>query len=331
MRGNARVAGLPVICGLGVAALLGATLLPCAAPAGADPVSNLQAQAAQLSRQMLLEQLQIDGFQQQRASDVAAVTSDEAHLTAMQQQISSTRDKVTRDRSELADAAVATYVDGGTQVEGTPPIFSSDPSQSASAVYAQVMTGDLTTAMSRLQSDRKRLVAEEAGEQQIVTAAQKLETQANAALADAQATEQTLASQHASVSGQLAVALAQQQAQQAAAARAAAAAAGPYSGSAAASLASSGGSPPLPTLPPFLRCVIQAESGGDYQAVSPTGQYMGAFQFSQPTWNYAAQLAGKPQLVGVPPYDASPYDQDLLAIALYNADGEQPWYDPCRY
>jgi hypothetical protein len=75
--------------------------------------------------------------------------------------------------------------------------------------------------------------------------------------------------------------------------------------------------------------VVRAESGGDYQAVSPNGLYMGAFQFSQPTWNEAAQLAGLPQLIGVPPYDASKADQDTLAIALYDADGEQPWYDPC--
>jgi hypothetical protein len=77
-------------------------------------------------------------------------------------------------------------------------------------------------------------------------------------------------------------------------------------------------------------CVLQAESGGDYQAVSPTGGYMGGFQFSQTTWNHAATLAGLPTLVGVAPYNASPGDQNALAIALYNADGEQPWYDPCR-
>jgi peptidoglycan hydrolase CwlO-like protein len=84
-----------------------------------------------------------------------------------------------------------------------------------------------------------------------------------------------------------------------------------------------------PTLPSFLQCVIQAESGGDYGAVSPGGTYLGAFQFSQATWNEAALLAGLPQLVGVPPNQASPADQDALAIALYSADGEQPWYDPC--
>jgi hypothetical protein len=75
--------------------------------------------------------------------------------------------------------------------------------------------------------------------------------------------------------------------------------------------------------------VVQHESGGDYQAVSPDGLYMGAFQFSQPTWNEAAQLAGLPGLIGVRPDTASKADQDTLAIALYAADGEQPWYDPC--
>src|ERR1039458_8694623 len=75
--------------------------------------------------------------------------------------------------------------------------------------------------------------------------------------------------------------------------------------------------------------VVQAESGGNYQAVSPNGVYMGAFQFSQSSWNEAAQLAGLPGLIGVPPNDASKADQDTLAIALYDADGEQPWYDPC--
>jgi hypothetical protein len=57
---------------------------------------------------------------------------------------------------------------------------------------------------------------------------------------------------------------------------------------------------------------------------------MGGFQFSQPTWNEAAQLAGMPQLVNVPPNQATPAEQDDLAIALYQADGQRPWDDSCR-
>jgi hypothetical protein len=85
-----------------------------------------------------------------------------------------------------------------------------------------------------------------------------------------------------------------------------------------------------PSLPPFLRCVLQVESGGNYAAVSPDGNYMGGFQFSQATWNQAAGLAGMPQLVNVPPNQATPAQQDDLAIALYQADGQQPWNDSCR-
>jgi Transglycosylase-like domain len=52
---------------------------------------------------------------------------------------------------------------------------------------------------------------------------------------------------------------------------------------------------------------------------------MGGFQFSQATWNMAAPAAGLPDLVGVPPNQASPAAQDDVAIALYTLDGKQPW------
>jgi hypothetical protein len=84
-----------------------------------------------------------------------------------------------------------------------------------------------------------------------------------------------------------------------------------------------------PALNPFLQCVVQHESGGNYGAVSPSGTYMGAFQFSQPSWDEAAQAAGRPDLVGVPPNQASKADQDTMAVTLYSLDGQQPWVDGC--
>ena len=145
-------------------------------------------------------------------------------------------------------------------------------------------------------------------------------------------------SAQAQVTGQLAVAVAQQAAAQSAAASAAVAAAQRAAvPPPAASQPTSSASPPVapptatggattdPVLNAFLQCVVQAESGGDYGAVSPDGLYMGAFQFSQPTWNLAAQAAGLPGLVGVPPNTTSKADQDTVAVALYALDGEQPW------
>ena len=66
------------------------------------------------------------------------------------------------------------------------------------------------------------------------------------------------------------------------------------------------------------------ESGGRYDAVSPTGRYRGAYQFSQSTWDWVASVAN-PELVGVDPIAASVEDQDAQAQALYDRQGASPW------
>jgi hypothetical protein len=63
--------------------------------------------------------------------------------------------------------------------------------------------------------------------------------------------------------------------------------------------------------------------------VSPGGTYRGAYQFDRSTWNSAAGLAGRPDLVGVDPAAALPADQDLLALALFHSRGTQPWGGRC--
>jgi len=69
---------------------------------------------------------------------------------------------------------------------------------------------------------------------------------------------------------------------------------------------------------PFLVCTRARESGGNYAAHNPAGPYMGAYQFHQGTWNSAANHAGRPELIGVPPHTASQYDQDDNFIFLYH-------------
>ncbi len=80
---------------------------------------------------------------------------------------------------------------------------------------------------------------------------------------------------------------------------------------------------------PFLTCVRARESGGNYGAVNPAGPYLGAYQFYQPTWNGAANHAGRSELVGVPANLASVYDQDDVAWALYQWQGKGPWGGSC--
>ena len=71
------------------------------------------------------------------------------------------------------------------------------------------------------------------------------------------------------------------------------------------------------------------ESHGNYSIVSSNGVYHGAYQFSVSTWNTVAQHAGRGDLVGVLPSQASPADQDAMALALYNWQGKAPWGGYC--
>lgn len=79
---------------------------------------------------------------------------------------------------------------------------------------------------------------------------------------------------------------------------------------------------------PFLACTRARESGGNYAAVNPAGYY-GAYQFAQLTWDSTANHAGRGDLIGVRPSRASAYDQDDLALTLYNWQGNGPWGGRC--
>ena len=80
---------------------------------------------------------------------------------------------------------------------------------------------------------------------------------------------------------------------------------------------------------PFLSCVRQRESHGNYGVVNPSGPYYGAYQFLASTWNVSARHAGRIDLVGVIPSTASPSDQDAVAWSLYQWQGQGPWGGGC--
>ena len=334
--------------GLSLVTAITATVVVPRGPVAADQVSDLQAKATQVAKDLVLQQLQVDTYQQQYGADVTKVQQDEAAIGSTESQIQSDTNRVSRDHKRLQSEAVWAYIHLGGDASGTPTIFENQTLAPTRTEYEDVASGDIALTIDSIHIDENRLRAERA-----TLAQQRAEDQATtdqeASLTNsARQTAASLAAQQSEVTGQLAVAVAQQQAAQAAAAQAAirtaqakAAAASIATTSRASSTTStvpqasgSTADPPStpaadPQLPPFLQCVLQAESGGDYQAVSPDGQYMGGFQFSQATWNEAAQLAGMPQLINVPPNEATPAQQDDLAIALYNADGEQPWNDSC--
>lgn len=332
-----------LIAGVSSTALLTERATPSGAATIAQQITALHAQAAQISSEMLLEQLQIGGYQQQYNQAVARVQQDQQQITQTQHAIGRDQRQLAHDAATLRTAAVKAYENGETS--STTPIFSDATAADTANEYQRVLQGTVTDAVDQIHSAKHMLDLEESSLETTESKDQTAQNQAQMLLSESNATEQQLQQQSQQVKGQLAAAVVVQQQQEAAAVQAALAAARARAAAIAAAQAATAQQAQLvnnrvpiaaitttaqaPALNSFLACVVQAESSGNYQAVSPTGQYMGAFQFSQSTWNEAAQLAGMPNLIGVAPNTATPAEQNALAIALYSADGSAPWYDPC--
>ncbi len=315
-------------------------LVEHARAAGADSIADLKAQATTVSEQLVQQELEVGAYQQQYsvlsarvAADSQAVAQTDAQITADQQQISAKTDAVRHQ----AINSYMNYGSGGSSAVGTMFNGSQETVQAASE-YTSIAVGNITSAVDELHTAETSLEAHESALRQQQTQDQADQSRQSTALDQANSTATHLASLQGQVTGQLAAAVSAQQAVEAAAATSAVAAAThtagrpapTASGNAPGNAAGPAPAPPAgggsdPALNPFLQCVVQAESGGNYGAVSPNGMYMGAFQFSQSTWNSAAQAAGRPDLIGVPPNLASKADQDTLAVVLYSLDGGQPW------
>jgi peptidoglycan hydrolase CwlO-like protein len=329
-------------------------------PAAAVGVNDLKAQATAISQKLIQEQLQIDAYRQQYSVTSERVAADARSITQIGQQIGHDRELINAKSRELRQQAIRSYVNAGAQASGTNfAMFSgsADRAQAASE-YSSIAVGNITTVLDELRTGQSTLEVHEAALRQQQGRDRSDQTQRATALGQAGQTGQQLQAVQAQVTGKLATAVAQQAAAQQAAAASAVAAAqrtavstaparsAPTTAPPASTSSTSGGSTNVPTtvggtvggtpgggstnttdpaLNPFLQCVVQAESGGNYGAVSPNGLYMGAFQFAQSTWDTAAQAAGRPDLVGVPPNRASKADQDTVAVALYALDGQQPW------
>jgi peptidoglycan hydrolase CwlO-like protein len=312
-----------------------------AGSAGADQVGNLKTQAKTISEELVQEQLQAGAYQQQYSVASARVAQDQRSIASLQRSIRTERAQIVKRGKQLRQLAIESYILNGSVSSGTgAALFAENVSTVQSAnEYATISLGNINLAVDRLHTAQRT----EQNQQQTLVHQSALDRTAQAQqasyLSQANASVTHLASVQAQVTGQLAVAVAQANVAQGRAAAAAVAAAqrttvqrkGPSSSAPSSGGVSGGGGAVAPStttdpaLPPFLACVVQAESGGNYGAVSPNGLYRGAFQFSQPTWNFAAQAAGRPDLIGVPPNLASKADQDSLAVALFALDGERPW------
>jgi hypothetical protein len=325
-------------------------------PAGADSVASLQSQAATVSHDLVLEQLQVDAARQQTSVAASRVAADEEAMTQLGQQLAAGQQAVAAQLRVVRAQAIRSYINSGASSGVDAALFSGGSARAqAASEYTSLAVGNITTSMARLHTAQQDLKARQAALQASQAQDRADQARRTVALGQASAAAGQLQAEQARVTGQLATAVAAQQAAQDRAAAAAVASApkvaprttaatipaatattsgpaAPVSAAPAVTTSSSSSSsgdpyPGLsdPALNGFLSCVVQAESGGNYGISSSNGTYLGAFQFSQPTWNTAAAAAGLPLLVGVPPNRASKAEQDTVAVALFALDGQQPW------
>jgi len=303
-------------------------------PASGDQVGNLNAQARTISQELVQEQLESDAYQQQYSVATERVAADQRAISSTRLEIKGDRKEISKRLQEVQRLAIASYVlNGSVSSSSGASIFAENVRTAQTAnVYATITVGNLNQAVDQLHSAQHNVQTQLAALVRQSAQDQSEQAQQATFLAQSNATVAHMETVQAQVTGQLEAAVAQQSAAldhsavvavtsaQKVTTSKGGAATSPNPDTAVASV-----NPTDPALNPFLQCVVQAESRGDYQAVSPNGLYMGAFQFSQSTWNYAARAAGLGNLVGVPPNLATKAEQDTVAVALYALDGERPW------
>lgn len=307
-----------------------ATARPLAASAEARPASG----AVELERAVA----------QRRAA--------EARLGDVQRRIAELRDRVAeldaRDagltselasaRREIREYAVAAFIDGGRSAVADPAadrglagwrreVLAEQARRAAAAVdrvrALRVDDGDERAAAA---AELDRLVAIEAEARSDVIQAAAVERDAEAAVAAARAEQRRRADAAAAASrastttttssapparpAQVARSVSARRGSGAPAAR-------PAPSPAPVVPAASGPAGATPAEAALLAKIRQCESGGNYAAVSPSGQYRGAYQFSLSTWR-AMGGSGDPAA-------ASPAEQDQRALQLLRTQGPRAW------
>ena len=195
--------------------------------ARADQVGTLNAQAKEISQELVQEQLQIGGYQQQYSVASERVATDARDIAQTQQQIGSDKRQVMSKVLLVRHLAIASYVFGDSESStSNAGVFASNESTvQAAGEYTTIAVGNLTEALDQLHTAQHTLQGHETALQQQQTQDRLAQSTQATSLSLANDTEIKMESAQAQVTGQLAVAVAQQAAAQSAAASAAVAAA----------------------------------------------------------------------------------------------------------
>jgi peptidoglycan hydrolase CwlO-like protein len=307
---------------LAAAALGLSAAMAVSSTAAADPIQDADATVEALRQEA-------DRASQQYFDALTQAQELDAHIAELEGRLPELERRQRRLRHQAEDRAVAAYIRAGVQLA---VLLDADDALSAARrrqwldrlnAHDNDAFAKLVKASSEVQTQRKEL-------REARTTHEALLAELDAAGRDIDAKLQAAVGRRAQLEAE-------------AAAPAAATAPSATEGSGGGS--GGGGGAEIPTAPPpgyvptpgvhpyhddpWMVCTRGHESGGNYAAVNPAGPYLGAYQFLQSMWNSGANHAGRTDLIGVPPHTASEYDQDDVAWAVYQWQGNGPWGGRC--
>ncbi len=204
-----------------VVTLLSCVLAGSAGPAGADPLSSAEAQAALITSQLATDQQALDTTSEQYDAAQQQLQQVGQQITQIEAGVARDRTQVGDDTANLRQEAVTTYM-SGTNDNSLQTLFTSGGEQaSVAGEYRAVASGDISgaidalgVAQAHLATQKTQLQSAQAQDQTALAQAAGAQHSAQAAVANQQATL-------SQVKGQIATLVAQRQAAQLAASHAA--------------------------------------------------------------------------------------------------------------
>ena len=311
---------------IGVAAVAASVLVGLAAPVGSEPLAG--ADPVAVGRQKVAS---ATAARQRAESRLAQVVSRRTALEQRSRELdgadAASTEALAGARRQVRELAVAAFIDGGR----TELLQASLTPDEAAVVAWRVgmVSGGADTVSDAVDHFEALRSANDPEQEQVASeldAVRSEEEQARSDLVQSSAAERdATAALDASRREQAAARAARASSAAVAPTPRAPAAPGrrstarpsPSSSSAAGLGVRSSGGAPTADEAAFLARVRQCESRGNYQIVSSTGRYRGAYQFSVETWRGVGGSGD--------PAAASPAEQDARALALLRLQGKRAW------
>lgn len=311
---------------IGVAAVAASVLVGFAAPVGSEPLAG--ADPVAVGRQKVAAAA---AARQRAESRLAQVVSRRTALEQRSRELdgadAASTEALAGARRQVRELAVAAFIDGGR----TELLQASLTPDEAAVVAWRVgmVSGGADTVSDAVDHFEALRSANDPEQEQVASeldAVRSEEEQARSDLVQSSAAERdATAALDASRREQAAARAARASSAAVAPTPRAPAAPGrrstarpsPSSSSAAGLGVRSSGGAPTAEEAAFLARVRQCESRGNYQIVSSTGRYRGAYQFSVETWRGVGGSGD--------PAAASPAEQDARALALLRLQGKRAW------